>query len=249
MPFAPGCPLSPFNEYASVSKSGEKHRVVYSNQLVIADSWVDLSLCSISVPLTASDRSSVLTSCWMVLCRAALSCADPCPAPGPAAPRVIPLSECVRVDPEELLSMYDESSGSMMLMPEAADKWLVLAEVVPVMASRASTRFLRRFTSSPEGWWTPLSVRPMRVNMLLEVHVWLYSLTQSNESEEEAEEEEQAEQEAKQPLPPAAAGAEAKAEAWFIFMDLWETKPFFCQACIFFSQDSRKTELDALQEV
>ena len=38
MPFAPGCPLSPFNEYASVSKSGEKHRVVYSNQLVIADS-------------------------------------------------------------------------------------------------------------------------------------------------------------------------------------------------------------------
>lgn len=87
----------------------------------------------------------------MVLCRAALSCADPCPAPGPAAPRVIPLSECVRVDPEELLSMYDESSGSMMLMPEAADRWLDLAEAVPVMASRASTRFLRRFTSSPGG--------------------------------------------------------------------------------------------------
>lgn len=50
----------------------------------------------------------------------------------------------------------------------------------------------------------------------------VYCHTQSDESKEEAEEEEQAEQEAEQPLPPAAAGAEA--EAWVIFMDLWETK-------------------------
>lgn len=73
----------------------------------------------------------------------------------------------------------------------------------------------------------------MRVNMLLEVQDLFYCLTQSNESEEEAEEEEQAEEEAKQPLPPAAAGAEAKAEAWFIFMDLWEKKTFSIRLVFF----------------
>lgn len=53
------------------------------------------------------------------------------------------------MDPAELLWICDdESSGSMMLMPDEADKRLV-ADAVPVMASRASTRFLRRFTSSP----------------------------------------------------------------------------------------------------
>lgn len=55
------------------------------------------------------------------------------------------------MDPEELLSMYDASSGSMMLMPEEADSRLDLADAVPVMASRASTRFFSRFISSPKA--------------------------------------------------------------------------------------------------
>lgn len=147
MPLGPGSPLSPFSEYASVSKNRKKlgwiifhtHQVVLQHELLLF------------LPLTALDWSSALTSCWTALCRAMLSwpCPFPVPPPGPAAPRLIPLSERIRVDPEELLSMYDESSGSITLMPEEADRRLDLADAVPVMASRASTRFLRRFTSSP----------------------------------------------------------------------------------------------------
>lgn len=45
--------------------------------------------------------------------------------------------------------MYDDSSGSTTFRPGEEDRRL--AEAVPVMASRASTRFLRRFTSAPAG--------------------------------------------------------------------------------------------------
>lgn len=103
------------------------------------------------LPLVVSERSSALTSCWTALCRAAPSCPGPLQElpRGFPAPRLIPLSERVRVDPAELLSMYDESSGSMMLTPEEAHRRLVLSDVVPLMDSRASTRLLTRFTSSP----------------------------------------------------------------------------------------------------
>lgn len=121
---------------------------LHSNQVV---SLSDELIYQCVIPLTASERSSARTSCWTALCRAAPSCPGPFhePPPGLAAPRLIPLSERVRVDPAELRSMYDESSGSMMLTPEEADKRLDLADAVPVMDSRASTRFLRRLTSSP----------------------------------------------------------------------------------------------------
>lgn len=226
MPLGPGSPRSPFSEYASVSESRKR---VWNSHIQISTlslTWLDSSVCYISVPLTASERSSDLTRCWMVLCRAAGSC----PGPLPATPRLIPLSEWVRVDPAELLSMYDESSGSMMLMPEEADRRLVLAEAVPVMVSRASTRFLRRFSSSPvrpdRTWWTHalyIIITEGKWHAAKDAVVF-YCLTQSDEPKEEAEEEEQCEQEAEQPLPPGAAGAEAQTR--FILMDLWGTKKF-----------------------
>lgn len=61
----------------------------------------------------------------------------------------MPLLEWVKVDPAELLPMYDDSDGSMTLMLGEADRRLDLADAVPVMDSRASMRFLRCFTSSP----------------------------------------------------------------------------------------------------
>lgn len=89
-----------------------------------------------------------------------------------------------------------------MLMFLEADKRLVLAEEVPVMASKASTRFLRCFISSPvkEDF---LHFSEWRYNMLLK-NAW-GDFTQSNKSKEEAKEQQQGEQEAQQPLPPAAA--------------------------------------------
>lgn len=106
------------------------------------------------LPFTASEWSSAMSSCLTALCRAPLSWrgwfhGDP--PPWPADPRLIPLSERARVFPAELLSMYDDSSGSMMFRPGEEDRRLDRAEVVPVMVSRASTRFLRRFTSAPAG--------------------------------------------------------------------------------------------------
>lgn len=104
------------------------------------------------LPFTASEWSSAMSSCLTALCRAALSWrgwfhGDP--PPWPADPRLIPLSERARVFPAELLSMYIDSSGSTMFRPGEEDRRLDLAEVVPVKVSRASTRFLRRFTSAP----------------------------------------------------------------------------------------------------
>lgn len=145
VPLGPGSPLSP------LSVSAGRRTVVINHTQMSTRLTCELSLRSLSLPLTASERSSALTRFWTVLCRAAPSCLGPLPAspPGPAAPRLMVLSERVRVDPEELLSKYKESSGSTMLVaPEEADKRLDLAEAVPVMASKASTRFLRRFTSS-----------------------------------------------------------------------------------------------------
>lgn len=116
--------------------------------------WNILFLPDYVLPFTASEWSSAMSSCLTALCRAALSWrgwfhGDP--PPWPADPRLIPLSERARVFPAELLSMYDDSSGSRMFRPGEEDRRLVLAEVVPVMVSRASTRFLRRFTSAPAG--------------------------------------------------------------------------------------------------
>lgn len=73
---------------------------------------------------------------------------DP-PPPWPADPRLIPLSERARVFPAELLSLCDDSSGSMMFRPGEEERRLDLAEAVPVTDSRALTLFLRRFTSAP----------------------------------------------------------------------------------------------------
>lgn len=73
---------------------------------------------------------------------------DP-PPPWPADSRLIPLSDRARVFPAELLSMYDDSSGSIMFRPGEEERRLDLAEAAPVMDSRALTRFLRRFTSAP----------------------------------------------------------------------------------------------------
>lgn len=47
--------------------------------------------------------------------------------------------------------MYDDSSESLMFRPGEEDRRLDLAEVVPVMVSRALTRFFRRLTSAPGG--------------------------------------------------------------------------------------------------
>lgn len=111
-----------------------------------------------SVPRTVSDCSSVLTICWTALCRATGSWPGPLADPGPApaaTPRLIPLSERSSVveEGEEVLSMYADSRGSMMLMAEEEERRLEWAEEELEACSKASTRALRRLTSSAVSGW------------------------------------------------------------------------------------------------
>lgn len=111
-----------------------------------------------SVPRTVSDCSSVLTICWTALCRATGSWPGPLADPGPApaaTPRLIPLSERSSVveEGEEVLSMYADSKGSMMLMAEEEERRLEWAEEELEACSKASTRALRRLTSSAVSGW------------------------------------------------------------------------------------------------
>lgn len=111
-----------------------------------------------SVPRTVSDCSSVLTICCTALCRATGSWPGPLADPGPApaaTPRLIPLSERSSVveEGEEVLSMYADSRGSMMLMAEEEERRLEWAEEELEACSKASTRALRRLTSSAVSGW------------------------------------------------------------------------------------------------
>lgn len=111
-----------------------------------------------SVPRTVSDCSSVLTICCTALCRATGSWPGPLADPGPApaaTPRLIPLSERSSVveEGEEVLSMYADSKGSMMLMAEEEERRLEWAEEELEACSKASTRALRRLTSSAVSGW------------------------------------------------------------------------------------------------